>query len=353
VRPCRHDLGNFLRTHFLFKEHAAALHRAELSLCGLQLLLQAGQFAELQLGSSRIVVPALCGLHLVARLLDFLLEGCHALNDLAFAGQPRVQRIALLVQVGQLTLQVGEPRLGRVVAFLFQRLPLDLELHNAALDLVQLCRVRCDLHAQPASRLVDQVDCLVGQEAVGDVAMRQGCSRDDRAVSDAHVVVHLVAFLKTAQDRDGVLHRRLVDEHGLEAALERGIFLDVLAVFVQRRRADRVQLPAREHGLEHVARVHRALCRARADYGVQLVDEEDDLARAVGDFLQHSLEPLLELAAILGARHERAHVERDDALVFQPFGHVPAHDALAEAFHDGGLAYARLADEHRVVLGTS
>jgi len=85
---------------------------------------------------------------------------------------------------------------------------------------------------------------------------------------------------------------------------------------------------------------------------VQLVDEEDGLARAVGDFLQHGLEPLLELAAILGARHERAHVERDDALVLQPFGHVPAHDALAEAFHDGGLAHARLADEHGVVLST-
>ncbi len=37
-------------------------------------------------------------------------------------------------------------------------------------------------------------------------------------------------------------------------------------------------------------------------------------------------------------------------LLLQAFGHVAAHDALGEAFHDGGLADARLADEHRIVL---
>ena len=67
--------------------------------------------------------------------------------------------------------------------------------------------------------------------------------------------------------------------------------------------------------------------------------------------LQHGLEPLLELAAVLGAGDQRAHVERDDALVLQPLGHVAAHDALRQALDDGGLADARLADQHRVVLG--
>ena len=54
------------------------------------------------------------------------------------------------------------------------------------------------------------------------------------------------------------------------------VLLDVLAVLVERRRADRAQLAAREHRLEHVAGVHRALGRARADERVQLVDEQDD-----------------------------------------------------------------------------
>ena len=70
----------------------------------------------------------------------------------------------------------------------------------------------------------------------------------------------------------------------------------------------------------------------------------------VGDFLEHRLQPLLELAAVLRAGDERAHVERDDALVLEAFGHVAADDAAGEAFDDRRLADAGLADEHRVVL---
>ena len=73
--------------------------------------------------------------------------------------------------------------------------------------------------------------------------------------------------------------RRLADEDRLEAALQRGVLLDVLAVLVERGRADAVQLAARQHRLEHVRGVHRAFGRARADDGVQLVDEQDDLRR--------------------------------------------------------------------------
>ena len=83
---------------------------------------------------------------------------------------------------------------------------------------------------------------------------------------------------------------------------------------------------------------------------MQLVDEQDDLALGVRDLLEHRLQALLELAAILRAGDERAHVEGDDALVLQPFGHVAAHDALRQALDDRRLADARLADQHRIVL---
>ena len=61
-----------------------------------------------------------------------------------------------------------------------------------------------------------------------------------------------VAFLQPAQDRDGVLNRRLADHHRLEPTLQRRVFLNVFPVFLQRRRADGMKLPARELGLEHV-----------------------------------------------------------------------------------------------------
>ena len=48
-----------------------------------------------------------------------------------------------------------------------------------------------------------------------------------------------------------------------------------------------------------------------ADDRVQLVDEQDDVARRRCTSLRTRLEPLFELAAELRAGDERAHVERD------------------------------------------
>ena len=160
----------------------------------------------------------------------------------------------------------------------------------------------------------------------------------------------LVALLDALEDLDGVLDRRLLDQDRLEAALQRRVPLDVLAVLVERGRADGLQLAASQRRLEDVRRVHRALGRARADERVQLVDEQHAVA-GVLDLFDDLLEALLELAAVLRARHQRADVQRQQALAHQRLGHVARRDALGQALDDGRLADARLADQGRVVLG--
>ena len=111
-----------------------------------------------------------------------------------------------------------------------------------------------------------------------------------------------------------------------------------------------MQFAARQHGLEHVAGVHRTLGFSGADHRVNLVDEEDDLALRLGDFLKHRFETFLEFAAKLRAGDERAEVERNDLLLLQTVRHIARHNAARESFHDGSLADARLADEHGIVL---
>ena len=127
----------------------------------------------------------------------------------------------------------------------------------------------------------------------------------------------------------------------------------MLAVLVERRRSDRVQLAAGQHRLEQITRVHGALGCARTHNRMQLVDEQDDLALGVLDLLQNRLEAFLELAAVLGAGDQRAQVERDDLLVLERLRHVAADDALGQTLGDGRLADARLADQDRVVLGAA
>ena len=66
--------------------------------------------------------------------------------------------------------------------------------------------------------------------------------------------------------------------------------------------------------------------------------------------LDHALQALLELAAVLGARNETGKVERPDVLAHEVLGHVACGYLLREPLHDGGLAHARIAQHERVVL---
>jgi hypothetical protein len=223
----------------------------------------------------------------------------------------------------------------------FTFMPIDLQWH------------RVDLDPEHRGRLVDQIDGFVRKEAIGDVAVRESPGGDDGAIGDAYTVVHLVTFLEAAEDRYGIFDARLRREDRLEAPLQRRIGLYVLAVLVQCGRADDAQMPAGEQRLHHVASVHRAFRRAGADNRVQLVDEYDVLALALGYFLEQSLEALLELAAILRASDHAGDIHLDELLVAQRLRHITVDDALGEPLHYRRLANAGLSDKHRVVLSTT
>ena len=210
-----------------------------------------------------------------------------------------------------------------------------------------------DLHPLAGRRLVDEVDRLVRQEAVGDVAVGEGRRGDDRRIGDAHAMMGLILLLEAAQDRDRVLDRGLGDEYRLEAPRQSRILLDVLPIFVERGRADAMQFAARQRRLQEVGSVHRAVGLAGPDERVHLVDEQNDAARGRRDLVEHALQALLELAAIFRAGDERAHVEREQLLVADRFRHVAIDDAQGKAFHDRRLADAGLADQHRIVLGAA
>ena len=309
VRPVGDDLRDVLGVDLLLEQGMVTAHLTESRLFGGEAALQLAELTIAELGCAREVRRALSPLRLVLDLLDPLLDVADPVHRPLLLLPALAQTAGLLLQVGQLLLQGGQPLPGGGVGLLAERLALDLQLPDLALHDIQHCGQGVDLDAQPRGRLVDEVDRLVGEEAVGDVALREGRGGDDRLVRDAHPVVHLVPLLEPAEDGDGVGDRRLVDHHRLKAPLQRRVLLDVLAVLVQGGRADAAQLAAGERRLEHVAGIHGALGGAGTHDGVQLVDEEDDAAVGGGDLLEHRLEPILELAAVLGARDHRAEVE--------------------------------------------
>ncbi len=193
---------------------------------------------------------------------------------------------------------------------------------------------------------------LSGRIAVRNVAAGGEDGGFDGFVGVGHGVELLVAVLDAEQDLDGVgfVGRRNLD--GLEAALERAVLLDRLAEFGGRGGADALNFAARKRRLQDVGGVERAFRRTGAHQRVQLIDEDDGVL-VLHQLLHDGLEPLFELAAVLGAGDDQRKIERQDALIGQERRHVALGDALRQAFHDGGLAHAGLADQHRIVLGAA
>ena len=210
---------------------------------------------------------------------------------------------------------------------------------------------RRDLCREPGTRggFVDHVDRLVGQEAVRDVALGEPRSDLQDLVGDDHPVVVLVALPQALEDIDRLVDRGWVDDHRLEAPLQGSVLLDVLAVFVESRCANALELAACQRRLEHVGGVDGTLGRARAHQGVQLVDEQHDVL-VLYDLVHHGLEPLLELPAILRAGDDRSHVECEHPVAGQRLRAVARGNQLREALHYRGLSHTGLPDQHRVVL---
>src|SRR6185503_17833628 len=155
------------------------------------------------------------------------------------------------------------------------------------------------------------------------------------------------------QDLHGFRDGRLRHVDLLEAPRERVVLLEDSAELGVSRRADAAQLAIGQERLDQVRSVHDAARRrAGADDGVDLVDEQD----RAGPLLEpcdDALQALLEVAAILRACDQRAHVERVDRALPQDVRHLAFDDEAREAFGERSLADAGFADEQRVVLAAT
>ena len=343
--PAAHDGGDVGLAH-LQAQHGTFLRGGRR-----QLFLQGRDLAVFQAGGPLVFALQLGLFQLDAQVIQLLLEAAGPLDHLLLVLPLGAEPPQLFVELSQFLFYICKPGAACSILLLREGMPLQLQLHFAPLPDVDLRGPAVQLHPHGAGRLVHEVHGLVRQEAVGDVAVAQLGRRHQGRILDAHAVVQLVALLQAAQDGDGVLYTGLLHEDRLEAALQGGVLLDVFPVFVQGGGADAAQLAAGQGGLQQVGRVHAAGHGPGAHQQVQLVDEEHDLPFGLLDFLDDALQALLELAPVLGAGHQGAHVQAHDAQTLQALRNIALVDALGQALHDGGLAHAGLADEHGVVLG--
>ena len=157
--------------------------------------------------------------------------------------------------------------------------------------------------------LVDDVDSLVRQVAVGDVTLRQFRRRAQRLLCVTYAVVLLKARFQALQDLDGLVDGRFDHIDLLEAPRQRAVFLEDTAKLLVGGGTDALDGAGGQRRLDDIGRIHdRPGGGAGADDGMDLVDEQN-CAVFFHQLGNHAFQALLEIAAIAGPGQQRAHVQ--------------------------------------------
>src|SRR5205814_175625 len=110
------------------------------------------------LGRSSEISGARDVLRFRARFFYLLFDSADGSESLLFILPLRSHRIGFLAQLSQLSLDYFAALDGRRIFFFLQGLPLDLELSDSPLDLVNLLRHRVNLDSQSRCGFVDKVN---------------------------------------------------------------------------------------------------------------------------------------------------------------------------------------------------
>ena len=203
------------------------------------------------------------------------------------------------------------------------------------------------MHA--AARFVERVDGLVGQGAIGEVAVGEAHAGRQGSVGVVHIMVLLVAAAQVVQYLQRFVGRGRLELYLLETAFQGTVLFNGFAVFVDGGRADALHFAACQGRFQDIGGIETARRRTGTDNRVYLIDEKNDFI-VLFEFFDELAQTFLKLSAILRACHDGRHVERNDALACQYARGFAAGDALSQSFHHRTLAHAGIADENRVVL---
>ena len=234
---------------------------------------------------------------------------------------------------------------------LFRRQQRQFHPPQIRFSLLHHLRFGGDFDLQLGRRLINQIDRLVRQATVADVAIRQPIGGLNRLIGDRDAVMQLVALPQAAQDLQAELEVRLANQHLLKAPVKGGILFHRPPVFLRRRRTDATQIPPRQGGFEQAARIGAAAVTAH--HGVELVDEQHHPGIRATHLLQHGAQAFLELTAEFGPGDQGTEIKGNQSQPLQGIRYLSSHNPLGQELGDGRLADAGFSDQHRVVFAAA
>ncbi len=137
----------------------------------LQLLLQGRKTAVLQFRGFFQIIILLRHLYLIFHALNLFAQLLHPLHRRFFIFPLRLFAAEFVAELREFLLQICKTFQTQTVRFFFQRSLLNLHLHHAAVELIQLRRHGIQLRLDQRARLIHQINRLVRQKAVRNVAV--------------------------------------------------------------------------------------------------------------------------------------------------------------------------------------
>ena len=207
------------------------------------------------------------------------------------------------------------------------------------------------IHLHRRTRLVYQVDGLVGQEAVVHILVAGIDGKVESLFVVAHAMKLLVLMAQLAQNMFGFLRGGLWYVYLLEPTHKSLGTRKMAIVFLVGCRTDETNAARLQIGLEHVRGIHRALAYcACAHQGMNLVDIDDVRIALFENAVHNLLDAVLEIATILGTGQQRADVELVNSAALQSLGHVALFYHTGQSPYQCSLTHTRFAHVQRVIL---
>ena len=168
------------------------------------------------------------------------------------------------------------------------------------------------MHSRP--RLIQGINRLIRQSPIGNITGCQFYTGLDRLVRVTHVMVILVTGLNIIQYFHRLVKRGRFHQHLLETTLQGSILLYILAILIQRRCPDTLNLSAGQRRFQHIGRIQVTPGTSGPDNRVNLIDKQNDIP-ILCQLGKNRFHPFLELTAVLRSRHDRSNIQRNHSLV--------------------------------------
>ena len=258
------------------------------------------------------------------------------------------QFLNLIGQLAELATDGCQP----LIMLIFRVLRQQPKLQFVVIPLFFLLRKQRNLLAaqiQIRAGFIQQIDGFIRQETVCDIPLRQHHALSGNLQRNGNTVKFRVTFRNALHNLAGFLDGGFIDCDRLETALQRRILFNVLAVLVEGRCANDLNLTPGQCRFQNIGSIHGAFRITGTHQVMHFVNHQNDVAAGF-DFCNQALHPALKLAPELSTGNQSGQIQQKDFFIPQFIGYISRSNALGKAFGNGSFTHTRFADQAGIVL---